>query len=92
MSIVINQGLILGCIGCIAGSMIGGLLVWMQSNLDLLPLPEDIYFMEALPMELPFTEFLLVPVSALVLVGGASYLASRRAVMITAINAIQLEK
>jgi len=92
MSIVINQGLILGCIGCIAGSMIGGLLVWMQSNLDLLPLPEDIYFMEALPMELPFTEFLLVPVSALVLVAGASYLASRRAVMITAINAIQLEK
>ena len=92
MSIVINQGLILGCIGCIAGSMIGGLLVWMQSNLNLLPLPEDIYFMEALPMKLPFTEFLLVPVSALVLVAGASYLASRRAVMITAINAIQLEK
>ncbi len=92
MSIVINQGLILGCIGCIAGSTIGGLLVWMQSNLNLLPLPEDIYFMEALPMKLPFTEFLLVPISALVLVAGASYLASRRAVMITAINAIQLEK
>ena len=92
MSIVINQGLILGCIGCITGSMFGGLLVLMQSNLDLLPLPEDIYFMEALPMKLSFTEFLLVPVSALVLVAGASYLASRRAVMITAINAIQLEK
>ena len=92
MSIVINQGLILGCIGCISGSMFGGLLVLMQSNLDLLPLPEDIYFMEALPMKLSFTEFLLVPVSALVLVAGASYLASRRAVMITAINAIQLEK
>jgi len=92
MSIVINQGLILGCMGCITGSMFGGLLVLMQSNLDLLPLPEDIYFMEALPMKLSFTEFLLVPVSALVLVAGASYLASRRAVMITAINAIQLEK
>ena len=92
MSIIINQGLILGCIGCIAGSTIGGLLVWMQSNLDLLPLPEDIYFMEALPMKLPFTEFLLVPVSALILVYVASYLASRRAVMIPAINAIQLEK
>ena len=92
MSIVINQGLILGCIGCFAGSIFGGLLVWMQSNLDLLPLPEDIYFMEALPTKLPFTEFLLVPVSGLVLVAGASYLASRQAVMITAINAFQLEK
>ena len=92
MSIVINQGLILGCIGCFAGSIFGGLLVWMQSNLDLLPLPKDIYFMEALPTKLPFTEFLLVPVSGLVLVAGASYLASRQAVMITAINAIQLEK
>ena len=92
MSIVVNQGLILGCIGCFAGSIFGGLLVWMQSNLDLLPLPEDIYFMEALPTKLPFTEFLLVPVSGLVLVAGASYLASRQAVMITAINAFQLEK
>ena len=92
MSIVINQGLILGCIGCFAGSIFGGLLVWMQSNLDLLPLPEDIYFMEALPTKLPFTEFLLVPISGLVLVAGASYLASRQAVMITAINAFQLEK
>ena len=92
MSIVINQGLILGCIGCFAGSIFGGLLVWMQSNLDLLPLPEDIYFMEVLPTKLPFTEFLLVPVSGLVLVAGASYLASRQAVMITAINAFQLEK
>ena len=92
MNIVINQGLILGCMGCIAGSTIGGLLVWLQTNLDLLPLPEDIYFMEALPMKLPFTEFLLVPVSALILVYVASYLASRRAVMISAINAIQLEK
>ena len=92
MSIVINQGLILGCIGCFAGSIFGGLLVWMQSNLDLLPLPEDIYFMEALPTKLPFTEFLLVPVLGLVLVAGASYLASRQAVMITAINAFQLEK
>ena len=92
MSIVVNQGLILGCIGCFAGSIFGGLLVWMQSNLDLLPLPEDIYFMEALPTKLPFTEFLLVPVLGLVLVAGASYLASRQAVMITAINAFQLEK
>ena len=92
MSIVVNQGLILGCIGCFAGSIFGGLLVWMQSNLDLLPLPKDIYFMEALPTKLPFTEFLLVPVSGLVLVAGASYLASRQAVMITAINAFQLEK
>jgi lipoprotein-releasing system permease protein len=91
-NIVINQGLILGCIGCFAGSTIGGLLVWLQTNLDLLPLPEDIYFMEALPMKLTFTEFLLVPVSALVLVYVASYLASRRAVMIPVINAIQLEK
>ena len=92
MSIVINQGLILGCIGCFSGSIFGGLLVWMQSNLDLFPLPEDIYFMEALPTKLPFTEFLLVPVLGLVLVAGASYLASRQAVMITAINAFQLEK
>ena len=92
MNIVINQGLILGCMGCIAGSTIGGLLVWLQTNLDLLPLPKDVYFMEALPMKLPFTEFLLVPISALILVYVASYLASRRAVMIPAINAIQLEK
>ena len=92
MSIVIKQGLILGCIGCIAGSIFGGILVWMQSNLDILPLPEDIYFMKSLPMKLPFTEFIIVPVSALVLVIGASFLASRRAVMITAMNAIQLEK
>jgi lipoprotein-releasing system permease protein len=91
-SIVVIQGLILGCVGCIAGSLTGGLLVWLQSNWSLLPLPEDIYFMEALPMKLPFSEFLLVPFGALVLIMAASYLASRRAVMITPMNAIQLEK
>jgi len=92
MSIIINHGLILGCIGCFLGSSLGGFLVLLQTNLDILPLPEDIYFMEALPMSLPISEFLLVPFFAMTLVFFASFLASRRAVSLSALSAIQLEK
>ena len=92
MSIIINHGLILGCIGCFFGSSLGGFLVLLQTNLDFLPLPEDIYFMEALPMSLPISEFLLVPFLAMTLVFLASFLASRRAVSLSALSAIQLDK
>jgi lipoprotein-releasing system permease protein len=90
--IVFNQGMLLGCLGCIAGTLMGGVLVWFQSRMGILPLPEDVYFMESLPMNLSIYEFIFVPTVAIFFVSGASYLAAKRAVLITPINAIKLEK
>jgi len=90
--IVFNHGMFLGCLGCLAGTLIGGVLVWFQSSMAILPLPKDVYFMESLPMNLSIYEFIFVPTLAIIFVSGASYLAAKRAILITPINAIKLEK
>ncbi len=90
--IILYQGIILGLAGCISGSIIGGGVVWLQTHVEIFPLPEKIYFMKSLPMEISISEFLCIPILSFFLVLGASFLASRKAAKISLIEALQLEK
>ena len=91
-SILLKQGFMIGSIGAGIGIGLSLSFILMQQKTAFLRLPEDIYFMDSLPMILSISDVLLVPIIAVVLVGISSLLASRWAVQIQPKDAVQMEK
>lgn len=90
--IILTQGLMVGGVGLVAGLMLGLGLVWVQQRLGIFPLPEEIYFMNTVPMVLFPRDVVVVPLIALGLILVSAYLASRRAVLIQPKEAVHMEK
>jgi len=55
--IFFRLGLIIGSAGIIAGSMLGGLGIWILKTFDFISLPEDVYGTTKLPVELTMSDF-----------------------------------
>ena len=91
-SILLKQGFMIGSIGAGIGIGLSLSFILMQQKTAFLRLPEDIYFMDSLPMILSISDVLLVPIIAVVLIGISSLLASRWAVQIQPKDAVQMEK
>ena len=91
-SILLQQGFMIGSIGAGIGIGLSLSFILMQQKTAFLRLPEDIYFMDSLPMILSISDVLLVPIIAVVLIGISSLLASRWAVQIQPKDAVQMEK
>ena len=91
-SILLKQGFMIGSIGAGIGIGLSLSFILMQQKTAFLRLPEDIYFMDSLPMILSISDVLLVPIIAVVLIGTSSLLASRWAVQIQPKDAVQMEK
>ena len=91
-SILLKQGFMIGSIGAGIGIGLSLSFILMQQKTAFLRLPEEIYFMDSLPMILSISDVLLVPIIAVVLIGTSSLLASRWAVQIQPKDAVQMEK
>ncbi|MFH1852374.1 MAG: FtsX-like permease family protein [Candidatus Neomarinimicrobiota bacterium] len=91
-NILLVQGLIIGGLGAAAGLVLSLLLVLLQQLTGIIPLPSEIYIIDALPMLLYWHDLAAVPAIAFVLIILASIIASRRAVSIKPKDAVQLEK
>ena len=91
-SILLKQGFMVGSLGAGIGIGLSLSFILMQQKTAFLRLPEDIYFMDSLPMILSISDVLLVPIIAVVLIGISSLLASRWAVQIQPKDAVQMEK
>lgn len=91
-NILIKQGLFIGSAGALVGLGLGILLVLVQHSTGIIPLPEDIYAMTALPMKLSWQEIILIPLIAFGLIMGASLLSARRAMHIQPREAVHQEK
>ena len=91
-SILLKQGFMIGSIGAGIGIGLSLSFILMQQKTAFLRLPEDIYFMDSLPMILSISDVLLVPIIAVVLIGISSLLASRWAVQIQPKDAVQMKK
>tara|TARA_B100000029_G_scaffold515087_1_gene620532 strand:+ start:1050 stop:2252 length:1203 start_codon:yes stop_codon:yes gene_type:complete len=75
-SIILRQGVIIGLIGSFSGAFISLLLLFIQMNFNIISLPEDIYFMDYLPVKMKLSFFILYPLIALLLSCACSYLPS----------------
>jgi len=58
------KGLIIGAAGSLGGSLLAVLLALLQNNFKLITVPEDVYFMDFIPIDVNAPDILLISVLA----------------------------
>jgi len=87
-----HQGGMIGGLGISAGLGIGLLFILAQNVFGLISLPEDIYFTPYLPMVIFINDVITILSISLGMVILSSFIAAKRALMISPLEAIYLEK
>lgn len=59
-NIFVTEGIIIGISGSVIGLSLALLLGWIQNQYGIIGIPEDVYFMNKLPIKLSLTQFLWV--------------------------------
>jgi putative ABC transport system permease protein len=59
-SIFFQLGVIIGSAGIVAGTLLGGLGIWVLSTFDIISMPADVYGTSKLPVDLTLTDFGLI--------------------------------
>ena len=59
-SIFFQLGLIIGSTGIIAGTMLGGVGIWILTTFDIISMPADVYGTSKLPVDLTLHDFILI--------------------------------
>ncbi|HMQ68776.1 MAG TPA: ABC transporter permease [Ignavibacteria bacterium] len=90
-NIFLFEGISVGVIGIIAGTILGLGVTLAQKYLDLYKLDSGVYKISALPVELQYMDFIYIPVAAMILCFLASLYPSRRAARLEPVNAIRWE-
>ncbi|MDP4175007.1 MAG: ABC transporter permease [Bacteroidota bacterium] len=85
------EGILIGLIGTFVGSLLGVLIVFLQMQLKFYPLDASKYIIDALPVELRLGDFFAVAGMSLFLSFIASLYPARRALKISALEAIKWE-
>ena len=64
--IFLIKGLIIGSLGAILGSLIAVFLATMQNNFKIIGVPEDIYFMNFIPIDINYFQIITISIITLV--------------------------
>lgn len=85
------EGILVGVIGTLAGTLIGLLVCYLQITYHLVPLDPTVYIIPAIPVEIRWTDFLWVGLASMVLSMLASLYPARRAARLLPVEAIRWE-
>lgn len=91
MRIFVLQGVISGLIGTVLGCLIGYVLCWSQLHYKWFSLPSDIYFINALPIEMKIFDFIIIAVAGICLCFIATLYPSWKAAKLDPVQAIRYE-
>ncbi len=67
-AIFFRLGLIIGSTGIIAGTLLGGLGIWILTTFDIISMPADVYGTSKLPVDLTFNDFGLIIVGTSIII------------------------
>jgi lipoprotein-releasing system permease protein len=90
-NIFLFEGVVVGLIGMLAGSSLGLILTLLQKYYGIYKLNASVYRIDALPVELRLTDFIYIPLAALLLCFLASLYPSKRAAKIDPVQSIRWE-
>ena len=85
------KGLIIGFLGTTLGSLIAISLATLQNNFKIIGVPEDIYFMNFIPIDINFIQILTISTMTLVITSFVSYSTSARSSKILPSQALKYE-
>lgn len=91
MKIFMFEGLVVGAVGTILGSVFGYLLCWVQRSFNIISFPPEIYFISYLPVDMRPLDFILVASAAMLLTFLATVYPARRAAQLSPVEAIRYE-
>jgi lipoprotein-releasing system permease protein len=83
------QGLLVGVVGAVLGTVIGFLILLGQLKYKWIALPSDIYFLDALPVKMTAIDFIVVAVVAVFLSYLGAVYPARRAAKLQPVEAIR---
>lgn len=89
--IFLFEGVVVGLIGMFAGSFLGLSVTLLQKYFEIYKLDTSVYMIDALPVELRFTDFIFVPLAAFVLCFLASLYPALRASSLNPVESIRWE-
>ena len=84
-------GFMIGLAGAIIGSFLALLLAWMQNNFKIITLPEDIYFMDFIPMDVSIVDVFSIVIISIVCAVFAAIWPTVRAERIEPADALRYE-
>ena len=85
------KGLIIGLAGSVIGSFFALLIAFLQNNYKLIKVPEDVYFMDFIPLDVNIYDILFVSIAVSIVCVLASLWPSFRAGKIKPSNALKYE-
>jgi lipoprotein-releasing system permease protein len=91
LRIFMVEGLLVGTIGTVLGSVLGLLVCYLQIEYQLFPLDPTVYIIPAIPVEVRWTDFIAVAGASMLLSFLASLYPARRAANLTPVQAIRWE-
>lgn len=87
-SIFLIEGLIVGLSGLIIGIFLSLLFYWLQATWQIIPLPEETYYMAAAPVEPHLLDFVIVSAVTMTLCALASWIPARVAARMNPLSVI----
>ncbi len=78
-SIFFRLGLIIGSTGILAGTMLGGLGIWILTTFDIISMPEDVYGTSKLPVDLTFQDFSFIIIGTSIIILLSALYPARKA-------------
>lgn len=91
MRIFMAEGLVIGGVGTIAGSVLGYGIAFVLDRYELISLPGDIYFLETLPMKLHWPDGVVITLTTLAICFVATLYPSWTAARLDPVEAIRNE-
>ncbi len=90
-NIFMLEGLLIGACGALAGSALAWLLLTIQQEFKVISLSSDVYFMDAVPVEIRLVYFIPIMAAAIAMCVLASWLPSLKASRLNPVDAIRYE-
>ena len=85
------QGTVIGLVGTVLGSTLGGVLAWLLARYQFISLPGDVYFVDHLPVELTPWDVAFIVAASLAIAFLATLYPSLQAAKLTPVEAIRHE-